>query len=316
MDRLRVTARGSIPRTMSADQPPLLAATFVRFIFREGTAVLSTARTITLNNGVTIPHIGLGVWQIPDGTVEGVIATAIERGYSSIDTARVYGNEAGVGNAIAEASVPRDELFITTKLWNGHQGYDSTLREFEGSLANLRLDVLDLYLIHWPCPANGLFTATWRAFERLHAEGRIRAIGVSNFRIEDLQVLFDQFAIVPAVNQVELHPGFQQAELRAFHAEQGIVTEAWSPLGHGAALTSPVIGEIATAYNKTPAQVVLRWQVQIGSVAIPKSANTARLAENIDIFDFELTTADLDRIATLDTGERIGGDPATVAMPE
>lgn len=277
---------------------------------------MANAATVTLNNGVTIPQLGLGVWQIPDGTVEGVIASAIEAGYRGIDTARIYGNEVGVGNAVVESAVPRDEMFITTKLWNGHQGYDATLREFEGSMANLRLDVIDLYLIHWPCPSNGLFTETWRAFEKLHAEGRIRAIGVSNFRIEDLQVLFDRFTTVPAINQVELHPGFQQAELRAFHAGHGIVTESWSPLGHGAALTSPEIGEIAGKYGKTPAQVVLRWHVQIGAIAIPKSASAERLAENIDIFDFELTAEDLTRIASLETGERIGGNAATVAMPE
>jgi len=277
---------------------------------------LANAPTVTLNNGVTIPQLGLGVWQIPDGTVEGVIGSAIEAGYRGIDTARIYGNEVGVGNAIAEAAGPRDELFITTKLWNGHQGYDSTLREFEGSMANLRIDVLDLYLIYWPCPANGLFAETWRAFEKLQAEDRVRAIGVSNFRIEDLQVLFDRFSIVPAINQIELHPGFQQAELRGFHAEHGIVTESWSPLGHGAALTSPEICEIASKHGKTPAQVVLRWHVQIGAIAIPKSASAARLAENIDIFDFELTADDLDLIASLETGERIGAEPGSVAMPE
>jgi 2,5-diketo-D-gluconate reductase A len=276
---------------------------------------MGTVPAITLNNGVEIPQIGLGVWQIPDGEVEGVIATALDLGYRSIDTAKAYNNETGVGNAIAAADLPREELFITTKLANGDQGYDSTLRAFEASMARLRLDVLDLYLIHWPCPSNGQFAETWRAFEHLHGEGRIRAIGVSNFRADDLQALFDEFGIVPAVNQVELHPDFQQAAMRALHTEHGIATEAWSPLGHGAVLGNPAIAAIADRHRKTPAQVVLRWQMQVGAIAIPKSASPARLAENIAIFDFALSDDDLAIIAGLETGVRIGGDPAVVAMP-
>jgi diketogulonate reductase-like aldo/keto reductase len=273
---------------------------------------VATAPTIKLNNGVEIPQIGLGVWQIPNGTVEGAIAAALEAGYRSIDTAAAYNNEEGVGNAIAASSLPREELFITTKLRNDDQGYDSTLREFDASLKRLKLDYVDLYLIHWPLPARGLFPATWKAFEEILASGRARAIGVSNFRVADLDKLAETSLVVPAVNQIELHVGFQQQELRAYHQSHGIVTESWSPLGHGQSLENPAIVALAAKYDKTAAQVILRWHIQIGSIVIPKSATPARIVENIDIFDFELADDDMETIAGLDAGVRIGGDPSVV----
>lgn len=273
---------------------------------------MATAPTLKLNNGVEIPQIGLGVWQIPNGTVEGAIAAALEAGYRSIDTAAAYNNEEGVGNAIATSSLPREELFITTKLRNDDQGYDSTLREFDASLKRLKLDYVDLYLIHWPLPARGLFPATWKAFEEILASGRARAIGVSNFRVADLDKLAETSSVVPAVNQIELHVDFQQQELRGYHQSHGIVTESWSPLGHGQSLENPVIVALAAKYDKTAAQVILRWHIQIGAVVIPKSSTPARIVENFQIFDFELSDDDMETIAGLDTGARIGGDPSVV----
>jgi diketogulonate reductase-like aldo/keto reductase len=273
---------------------------------------VATVPAIKLNNGIEIPQLGLGVWQIPNGQVEGAMAAAFEAGYRHIDTAAAYSNEEGVGNAIAATALPREELFITTKLRNDDQGYDSTLREFEASLKRLQLDYVDLYLIHWPQPVRGLFPATWKAFEEILASGRARSIGVSNFREVDLDKLAETASIVPAVNQVELHLGFQQAELRAYHAAHGIVTESWSPLGHGQSLESPAILALAAKYDKSAAQIILRWHIQLGAVVIPKSATAARIAENIQIFDFELAADDMATIADLQTGTRIGPDPGTV----
>jgi diketogulonate reductase-like aldo/keto reductase len=273
---------------------------------------MATVPTIKLNNGIEIPQLGLGVWQIPNGQVEGAMAAAFEAGYRHIDTAAAYNNEEGVGNAIAATALPREELFITTKLRNDDQGYDSTLREFEASLKRLQIDYVDLYLIHWPQPTRGLFPATWKAFEEILASGRARSIGVSNFREVDLDKLAETASVVPAVNQIELHLGFQQAELRAYHAAHGIVTESWSPLGHGQSLENPAIAALAAKYGKSAAQIILRWHIQIGAVVIPKSATAARIAENIEIFDFELAADDLATIADLQTGTRIGPDPGTV----
>jgi diketogulonate reductase-like aldo/keto reductase len=266
--------------------------------------------TIRLNNGVEIPQLGYGVFKVPNDETEAAVLAALDAGYRLIDTAAIYGNEAGVGAALAKTSIPRDEIFVTSKVWNADQGYNSTLAAFEISMTKLGLDVLDLYLIHWPTPARNLFPETWRALEKLHADGRIRAIGVSNFRIEDLQVLLNDFDVVPAVNQVELHPTFSQPELRAFHAEHGIATEAWGPLGQGKDLHDTVINEIADRRHKTPAQVILRWHNQIGTIAIPKSIDPERIAANLNIFDFELDSSDLDALNALDTGVRGGGDPS------
>jgi diketogulonate reductase-like aldo/keto reductase len=267
--------------------------------------------SITLNNGVEIPQLGFGVWQVPDDDTAAVVGRALAAGYRSIDTASIYGNEAGVGRALADSGLPRDELFVTTKLWNADQGYDSTLRAFDASLARLGLDQVDLYLIHWPAPARDAYPDTWRAIERLTQEGRIRAAGVSNFQPEHLRRLLDTSDLVPAVNQVELHPGLQQNELRAFHAEHGIATEAWSPLAQGAVLDDPEITAIAARTGKSPAQVVLRWHLQLGTVVIPKSVTPARIRENLDVLDFELTEEDLAAIAKTDRDLRTGPHPLT-----
>ncbi|MFE4450243.1 aldo/keto reductase [Streptomyces sp. NPDC056796] len=272
---------------------------------------MPTVPTVTLNNGVTMPQLGFGVFQVPDDETTAAVATALEAGYRSIDTAAAYGNEAGVGRALAESGIAREELFVTTKLWNADQGFDSTLAAFDAGLARLGLDHVDLYLIHWPAPARDLYADTWRALERLLAEGRIRAAGVSNFRPAHLRRLREESPLVPAVNQIELHPGLQQGELRALHAEYGVTTEAWSPLAQGALLDEQVLVPLAERHGKTPAQVVLRWHLQLGNVVIPKSVTPARIRQNIDVFDFELTAADMDAITGLDRGMRTGPDPDT-----
>jgi diketogulonate reductase-like aldo/keto reductase len=271
-----------------------------------------TVPFITLNNGVEIPQLGFGVFQVPDDETTAAVATALETGYRSIDTAAVYGNETGVGRALAKSEIAREELFITTKVWNSDQGFDSALRAFDASLAKLGLDYVDLYLIHWPTPARGLYPETWRALERLLADGRIRAAGVSNFQPAHLRRLLDQGTVVPAVNQIELHPGLQQAELRGFHAQHDIATEAWSPLAQGAVLGDTAIAAVADRHGKSPAQVVLRWHLQLGNVVIPKSATPARIRENFDIFDFALTDDEMQAIAALDQGMRTGPNPDTL----
>ncbi|NAZ86163.1 aldo/keto reductase, partial [Kineococcus indalonis] len=265
---------------------------------------------LTFNNGVTVPQLGFGVWQVGDDEVVPAVETALEAGYRHIDTAAIYGNEAGVGRAIAASGIAREELFVTTKLWNAEQGYDSTLRAFDASLAELGLDAVDLYLIHWPVPAAGAYVDTYRAFEKIYADGRARAIGVSNFQPHHLANLMGETSVVPAVNQVELHPFFQQAELRAVDAQHQIVTEAYSPLSSGkGVIDDPAITALAQAHGKTPAQVVLRWHVQLGNLVIPKSVTPERIRENIDVFDFELSTADMAQIAGLDRADgRVGGD--------
>jgi 2,5-diketo-D-gluconate reductase A len=262
-----------------------------------------------LNNGVEMPQLGYGVFRVPDEEAYPAVMVAIECGYRSIDTASLYGNEAGVGRAVASCGLARDELFITTKLWNDDQGYDSAFEAFRASLDRLKLDYVDLYLIHWPVPAWDTYVATWRAFEKLYADQRVRSVGVSNFQVPHLERLLKETEIVPAVNQVELHPGLQQRTLRGFHAEHRIVTEAWSPLGQGGALADPVVRRLAEEYGRTPAQIVLRWHLQIGNAVIPKSVTPARIRENIDVFDFELTPADLAAIGALDAGTRLGPDP-------
>jgi 2,5-diketo-D-gluconate reductase A len=267
---------------------------------------------VTLNNGVSMPQLGFGVFQVPDDDARAAVATALEVGYRSIDTAALYGNERGVGVAVRESGIPREELFVTTKLWNADQGAGRVLPAFERSLDNLGLDHVDLYLIHWPVPSRDRFVETWAAFERLYADGRVRAIGVSNFTPPQLTRLLKETEVVPAVNQIELHPGFQQPELRAFHREHGIATEAWSPLGQGAALGHPVITRLGERHGKTPAQVVLRWHLDLGNVVIPKSVTPRRISENFVVFDFELTAEDMRELAELETGKRIGPDPDVV----
>ncbi len=275
---------------------------------------MSTIPSLTLNDGVAIPQLGFGVFQVPPAETVASVTTALELGYRHIDTAAIYGNESEVGQAIAAAGIPRDELFVTTKLWNGEQGYDSALSAFEVSAGKLGLDVVDLYLIHWPVPSRDRYVESWRALVRLKEDGRVRSIGVSNFQPAHLRRLFDEVGVVPSVNQIELHPYLQQAELRAFDAEHEIVTEAWSPLAQGLVLDDPALVAIAAAHGKTTAQVVLRWHLQLGNVVFPKSVTPARIAENLDVFDFELSAAELESIAGLERGERTGFDPDTMDM--
>ncbi|HVX45498.1 MAG TPA: aldo/keto reductase [Mycobacteriales bacterium] len=266
--------------------------------------------TIELNSGQSIPQLGFGVFQVPPPETARIVTAALEAGYRSIDTAAAYRNEEGVGAAIASSGIPREELYITTKLANPAQGYDSTLREFDVSMQKLGLDYLDLYLIHWPIPAKDEYVATWQAFEKLHADGRIRSIGVSNFQPAHLDRLAQECNVVPALNQIELHPFLQQEELRAYHAEHGIATEAWSPLAQGGEfLQNSTLTGLADKYGKSPAQIVLRWHIQLGNVVIPKSATPSRIVENFQLFDFELAADDMAGIAALDEGHRTGPDP-------
>jgi 2,5-diketo-D-gluconate reductase A len=274
--------------------------------------LVTSVPVIELNNGVRMPQVGYGVFQVPDDETAAAVKTALETGYRSIDTAAVYGNEKGVGQAIAESGIARDELFVTTKLWNSAQGYDSTLKAFDESMTKLGLEQLDLYLIHWPTPARGKFLDTWKAFEKLYADGRVRAIGVSNFQPAHLERLLDAADIAPAVNQVELHPYLQQRELREFDAKHGIATEAWSPLAKGGSLLGdPVVAELAVKHSRTPAQIVLRWHLQLDNVVIPKSVTPSRIEENFDLFGFTLTEEEMESLTPLDRGERTGPDPDT-----
>ncbi|WP_016700720.1 aldo/keto reductase [Actinoalloteichus spitiensis] len=272
---------------------------------------MTTVPTITLNNGVAMPQLGFGVYQVPDEEATATVRAALDAGYRSIDTAALYQNEVGTGRALAESGIAREELFVTTKLWNTDQGYDATLRAFDASLARLGLDQVDLYLIHWPAPKLDRYVDTWRAFERIYADNRTRAIGVSNFQPAHLDRLFETSGIVPAVNQVELHPRLQQLAVREFDASHGIATEAWGPLGQGKGglLEDPTLAQLATKHGRTPAQIVLRWHIQLGNVVIPKSSTPSRMRENISVFDFQLDADDMDSIAGMETGARGGPDP-------
>ncbi|MFJ4440362.1 aldo/keto reductase [Streptomyces sp. NPDC088923] len=265
--------------------------------------------TVTLNNGVLMPQLGFGVFQVPDEETTAAVTSALEAGYRSVDTAAVYGNERGVGRALASSGVPRGELFVTTKLWNDDQGYDATLRAFDASLDKLGLEYTDLYLIHWPTPARDRYVDTYRALERLLADGRTRAIGVSNFQPAHLERLVAETGVVPVVNQVELHPGLQQRELRAAHARFGIATEAWSPLAQGALLRDDALTALAAKHDRSPAQIVLRWHLQSGNIVIPKSVTPARIRENLDVFGFTLDEDDIAAVDALDRGLRTGPHP-------
>ncbi|RAV14498.1 oxidoreductase [Mycolicibacterium sp. GF69] len=267
--------------------------------------------SLTLNDGNSIPQVGLGVWQTPPEDTERAAATALDAGYRHIDTAAAYGNEREVGQALANSGLPRSDMYITTKLWNADQGYDSTLAAFDKSMQRLGLDYLDLYLIHWPMPAKGAFVETFKAFAYLREQGRIRSIGVSNFEPEHLRTLVDATGIVPAVNQIELHPLLQQEELRELHAQLGVATEAWSPLGQGSLLSNDTVVAVAEAHGKTPAQALIRWHMQLGNIVIPKSVTPERIVSNFDVFDFELSEDDMASISALGDGTRLGPDPRT-----
>ncbi|WP_096270884.1 aldo/keto reductase [Paucisalibacillus globulus] len=266
---------------------------------------------VTLNNGLEMPKLGFGVWLVPDDEAETAVKNAIEVGYRSIDTAMVYKNEEGVGRAIATSDVPREELFITTKLWNSDQGYEETLKAFDESLERLGLDYVDLYLIHWPMPKEDKYVDTYKALEKLYHDGKVKAIGVCNFHIEHLQRLLDECDVVPVLNQVECHPYLQQAELKAFCKEHDIYLEAWSPLMNGKdVLNDEVIIGIAEVHGKTPAQVILRWHLQYDNIVIPKSVTPSRIEENFHVFDFQLTDEEMKKIAGLNRNHRNGPDPA------
>jgi 2,5-diketo-D-gluconate reductase A len=268
--------------------------------------------TIALNNGVEIPQFGFGVFQVPPEDTAQVVREAFDAGYRHIDTAQMYENEEGVGRAFADSGLSRDEVFITTKLGNDGHGHDAALRALDGSLARLGLEFVDLFLIHWPRPREGRYVETWQAFEKLAAEGKARSIGVSNFTVEHLERLAAETDTVPAVNQIELHPRFVQLELRDYHREHGIATEAWSPIGQGGdLLQDPTLTGLADKYGKSPAQVVLRWHVQLGNIVFPKSMRPERMRENIDVYDFELSDDDMQAVSALDTGSRMGPNPNT-----
>jgi 2,5-diketo-D-gluconate reductase A len=270
---------------------------------------VTSVPNIALNNGVEIPQLGFGVFQIePDDTAEAV-AEALRIGYRHIDTAQMYQNEKQVGQAIAQSELDPSEIFVTSKLNNNRQSFDDALRAFDQSLADLGLDRLDLFLIHWPLATVRDFTEAWRALERVYSEGRVRAIGVSNFQPHHLRKLRADTEVPPAVNQIEVHPYLVQDELRAFNAEHEIATEAWSPIAQGLVLNDPAIVELADRHGRTPAQVVLRWHVQLGNIVFPKSSNPKRMQENFEIFDFELSDTDLGMISGLDRNERTGPDP-------
>jgi len=266
---------------------------------------------LTLNDGQHLPQIGFGTWPLDDAQAQTAVQAALACGYRLIDTAARYGNEAGVGRGIAASGVARSQVQLTSKLRGSEHGFDSTLRAFDATLAALGTDYLDLYLIHWPLPMRDLYVDTWRAFIRLREEGRIRSIGVSNFQPAHIDRLLSETGVLPAVNQIELHPDFTQAALRAWHARQGIVIECWSPLGRGEVLKDATVARIAQKHGRSPAQILLRWHVQHGLVAIPKSQDPQRMRQNLAVFDFALDAEDLAALALLDGDHRQGGDPDT-----
>ncbi len=272
--------------------------------------------TVTLRGGSEMPQLGFGTFLMPPGETATHVLQALHDGYRHVDTAAAYRNEASVGQAIHASGIDRGEVFVTTKCFNDDHGYEEALHAFRASLERLELPYVDLYLIHWPVPAHDRYVETWKAFIELAGEGAaLREIGVSNFQPAHLDRLAGETDVVPAVNQIELHPYFQQAGLRREHADRGIVTEAWSPLGRGAVLKDPAITALAEKHSRTPAQVVLRWHLQLGNVVIPKSVTPARIAENLDITSFSLDEAEMESIAALDRGERIGPDPDTFIRP-
>jgi 2,5-diketo-D-gluconate reductase A len=273
---------------------------------------VNNATSITLRDGTAIPQLGLGVFQTPPDITASVVRTALAAGYRHIDTAAVYVNEVGVGEGLRASGIERSEVFVTTKLWNADQGFDAAIKGFDHSVKRLGVDYLDLYLIHWPSPRRDLYVDSWRALVRLQQDGRVRSIGVSNFSAEHLQRLIGETGVTPVLNQIELHPHFQQRTLIQTHTQLGIATQSWSPLGQGRALSDPVIGRIAARHGRSPAQIIIRWHLDNGLIAIPKSVTPRRIAENFAVFDFSLSDSDLAAIADLDSAQgRIGPDPAT-----
>jgi diketogulonate reductase-like aldo/keto reductase len=279
------------------------------------TSTIDQVPRVLLRPDVAIPQLGYGVFQVPPRETEEVVARALATGYRHIDTAAAYRNEGAVGQAIHASGIPRGEIFVTTKCFNDDHGHDKAKRACKQSLERLELQHVDLYLIHWPVPAHDLYVETWQAFIELQDEGLVRAIGVSNFQPAHLERIINETGVAPAINQVELHPHFQQAGLRHEHDQLDIVTEAWSPLGQGQVLDDPVIVEIANDHSKTPAQTIIRWHLQLGNVVIPKSVTPRRIEENFDVFDFELSDAEMEAIRELDAGKRIGPDPDTFVRP-
>ena len=273
------------------------------------TTAATTVPTVRLSNGVEIPQLGFGVFQIAPAETAAAVRSALDVGYRHIDTAQMYGNEKEVGQAIAESDLDPSDVFVTSKLNNGFHCFDDALKAFDQTLANLRLAQIDLFLIHWPLPQVKDFVETWRALERIYSEGRARSIGVSNFQAHHLRRLHEETTVIPAVNQIEVHPYLTQDELRAFDAEHEIATEAWSPIAQGGVLNDPVITDLARTYGKSPAQVVLRWHIQLGNIVFPKSTTPSRVKENFEIFDFDLSDADLSLISALNKNERTGPNP-------
>ena len=274
-----------------------------------------TVPKVTLRDGVDIPQLGFGVFQVPPEDTAEVTTRALLTGYRHIDTAAAYQNEAAVGQAFKASGLDRDEVFITTKCFNDNHGYEQARKAFQASLDNLELDFVDLYLIHWPVPSQDKYVETWKAFIELQEEGLVRSIGVSNFQPDHLRRVIDETGVTPSVNQIELHPRLQQPGLRREHEELGIATEAWSPLAKGEVLDDPTITQIADAHGKTPAQVVIRWHLELGNIVFPKSVTPARIKENVDVFDFHLTDDEMEQIEELDAGERTGPDPDTFVRP-
>ena len=268
---------------------------------------------LRLNDGRMIPQLGLGIWQVPAEQTAATVANALQLGYQLVDGAAIYGNEEGLGQGLRQSGLDRDAVFVTTKVWNGDQGHDATLRAVAASLARLQLDAVDLCLIHWPVPARALYIDSWRALTRLREEGLVRSIGVSNFTAEHLERLVDATGVIPVLNQIELNPRLQQTELRGLHDRMGIVTQSWTPLGQGKSFAAPPVQAAALRTGKSPAQVILRWHLQLGASVIPRSTRAEGLAENLALFDFALTDAEMAAIVTLDEGQRCGPDPLTFA---
>lgn len=277
--------------------------------------MMSTQPFVTFNDGRMIPQVGLGVWQASNDEAATAVSTALGAGYRHIDTAAIYENEVGVGEGMAQSGVARDDVFLTTKVWNEAQGFDSTLKAMDESLKRLKTDYVDLYLIHWPSAWRGKFVDTWKALIRLREEGKARSIGVSNFEGDYIDDIIAATGVTPAINQIQLHPLFQQEAMRTKHAKLGVVTESWSPLGQGKLLDNPVIGAIAARHGKSAAQVIIRWHIEMGLVVIPKSVTPSRIIENFNVFDFALSGTDMAAIAGLDDAKgRLGSDPLTATF--